>query len=256
MYKILCADSFASLPVLPRGFFDHVITDPPYDAHCQENQCSGTAMKKHVDSGSGGIPKVDVPFDPLTSFEFARDLVRVSRRWVVAFCSLESFGEFKRVVPEAWVRSGIWYKPNAMGQLTGDRPSGTATEGVAIMHAPGKKSWNGNGAYGFWVCNNTRGEQGKHVHQKPLKLLIELVKLFTNSGETIFDPFCGSGRVGEAAILCGRRYVGVDNDPEWCAAAQRRIERVLPAFGRLSNASMKTCRFKRGELLEIKGECS
>lgn len=121
-----------------------------------------------------------------------------------------------------------------MGQLTGDRPA-AAYEGLAIMHRPGKKRWNGRGSYAYWscpddethfVCNGTRGEKGRHPNQKPLALCLELVAKFTEPGELVLDPFAGSGRIGEACVLLGRRYIGFDNSQEWVEKARARLEHV------------------------------
>jgi site-specific DNA-methyltransferase (adenine-specific) len=230
------ADSFDWISRLPDACVDVVITDPPYSAHVHDNMSSGTAMKKQVEGGKGGgIPRIRLPFNNLQQYDFAQDLPRIARRWVIAFCAVEDFGSYRESVgAERWVRGGIWYKPNSMGQLTGDRPA-NAYEGLAIMHRQGKKQWNGRGSFAYWSaelddelahhqCNGTRGEKGRHPNQKPLKLCLELVAKFTNPGETIFDPFAGSGRIGEACVLLGRNYLGLDNSEEWVAKASERLK--------------------------------
>jgi DNA modification methylase len=221
-------DSFRVLAELPDESVDVVITDPPYDAHVQSNMMSGTTLKR-----------VELPFAALTNDTrrgLAYHLPRIARRWALAFCTLEDFGALRDVNPKQWVRAGVWYKPNSMGQLTGDRPA-VAYEGIAIMHRSGKKHWQGRGSFAYWsadflpseeahyVCNGTRGEKERHPNQKPLALALELVAKFSVRGETIFDPFCGSGRIGEACMLLGRRYLGLDNDPEWVAKAKERLAR-------------------------------
>lgn len=127
---------------------------------------------------------------------------------------------------------------NSMGQLTGDRPA-TAYEGVGILHRLNlKKRWNGRGSYGIWrtehdvgdpaiwSCNGTRGLKGRHPNEKPIALLLKLVALFSERGETVFDPFCGSGAVGEACVRLGRNYVGLDSDPAWADKARARVART------------------------------
>jgi hypothetical protein len=216
-----CPDSFAALGSLEDGAMDVVITDPPYDAHCQDNQMSGTTLAK-----------VDLPFASLgPDRAFVRELVRVAKRWALSFCTIEDLGRFcdaaggPRATGGSWVRGGVWYKPNSMGQLSGDRPA-AAYEGVGIMHRKDgpKMRWNGRGSFAFWACSGTRGEKERHPNQKPLRLCLELVNKFSEPGELVFDPFCGSGRIGEACMLLGRRYLGLDNDPSWVAKARTRME--------------------------------
>lgn len=234
-------DSFAMLTELSDGEVDVILTDPPYSEHVHNNMSSGTAMKRQVaarEAGAknGGIPRVKMPFNNLQQYDFAQDLPRVAKRWAIAFCAVEDFGAYRDAVGDAWVRGGIWFKPNSMGQLTGDRPA-AAYEGLAITHRKLKKQWNGRGSFAYWaadsdefpseeahfVCNGTRGEKGRHPNQKPLKLCLELVAKFTQPGEMVLDPFCGSGRIGEACMLLGRRYIGLDSSQEWVEKARARV---------------------------------
>jgi site-specific DNA-methyltransferase (adenine-specific) len=255
MFQVIhCADSFVELPLLPDGAVDITITDPPFDAHCQANQCSGTAVKKWVEGEikSSGIPKKVLDFEPLANYDFARHIPRVSRRWGLVFGADRACGEIARAVGDSWVKGGVWFKPNAQGQMTGDRPA-SACEYIAITHRAGGKRWNGKGSYGFWACNGTRGEVDKHANQKPLRLCIDLVLKFSEPGELIFDPFCGSGRVGEAALLCGRPFIGWDASAEWCEKAHARLTHAARRFGILADAPVNLCRFKRGELIGVDG---
>ncbi len=217
-------DAFAVLNAARDASVDVILTDPPYSQHVHENMSSGTAMKRQVEGGKGGgIPRITLPFNNLQQYDFAQSLPRIARRWALAFCAFEDFGAYRDSVGQKqYLRSGIWYKPNSMGQLTGDRPA-TAYEGIAIMHREGKKVWNGRGSFAVWCCNGTRGEKGRHPNQKPLNLCLELVAKFTNPGELVFDPFCGSGRIGEACVLLGRNYLGLDFDKEWVEKARERL---------------------------------
>ncbi len=243
-------DSFAFLSTLEDGSVDVIITDPPYSAHVHENMSSGTAMKRHVEGGKGGgIPRVRLPFGNLQSYDFAQDLPRVAKRWALSFCAVEDFGAYRDATGDAYVRGGIWLKPNSMGQLTGDRPA-AAYEGIAIMHRKVKKQWNGRGSFAYWlaeedeslfVCNGTRGEKGRHPNQKPLKLCLELVAKFTNPGELVLDPFAGSGRIGEACLMLGRRYVGLDNSLEWVEKARARLEAAEEDVGNGQGWKQEDC---------------
>lgn len=260
MFEIIqVPDSFAWLRGIGDCQVDAVITDPPFNEHVHKNMTSGTAIKRQVESGvGGGIPKIDLGFSHLAGYEFAVDLVRISRRWAISFCAVEDFGAYRDAVgPARWVRGGIWIKPNAMGQLTGDRPA-SAYEGLAITHQPGKKKWNGKGSYAYWladtdefpseeslfVTNGTRGEAERHPNQKSLRHCLELVAKFTDRGELVVDPFCGSGRIGEACQLLGRNYIGLDSDLVWVERARARCASV--EFGSITDeACLRLCALPR-----------
>ena len=60
-----------------------------------------------------------------------------------------------------------------------------------------------------------------------MDLCLKLVALFSERGETVFDPFCGSGAIGEACVRLGRNYIGLDSDPVWVQKARGRLSGPL-----------------------------
>ena len=65
-------------------------------------------------------------------------------------------------------------------------------------------------------------QQGKHPTQKPLRLLYRIILAATNEGDTVLDPFSGSGTTGIAANLLGRKYIGIEQDEQFCELSLRR----------------------------------
>lgn len=65
-----------------------------------------------------------------------------------------------------------------------------------------------------------------HSTVKPVDLMRYLVRLITQPGGLVLDPFCGSGSTGKAAMLEGLRFVGIELNADYCELAQRRIEAV------------------------------
>lgn len=68
-----------------------------------------------------------------------------------------------------------------------------------------------------------KGDYNFHPTVKPLALLRHLIRLTTKEGTVVLDPFLGSGSTAVAALLEGRRYLGVEVNPEYLAVAQRRL---------------------------------
>lgn len=62
-----------------------------------------------------------------------------------------------------------------------------------------------------------------HPAPFPVELAERVVKLYSYVEDAVLDPFCGSGSTCVAAAINGRRYVGYDISPEYCAIAERRI---------------------------------
>jgi hypothetical protein len=202
------------LDVLPTLEADVAITDPPFGAQTHAGAQTGA---------NGGEQLVD--FDPVTA-EHLGDVweqlvLQVCRRWVVATIEWRHATELER--RNLLIRLGVWVKPNGAPQFTGDRP-GTGWEAVAICHRPGRKRWNGGGHHATWRFCKTEGD---HPTQKPLDLVEAFVEQFSDSGETVLDPFMGSGTTGVACIRTGRRFIGIEKEPKYFAIAVKRIEAEL-----------------------------
>ena len=57
-----------------------------------------------------------------------------------------------------------------------------------------------------------------------------LVQRVSSPGDTILDPFCGSGTTGVACVQTGRNFIGCEIDAGYCAIARRRISEAVPAL--------------------------
>lgn len=190
---------------------DHVITDPPYDKRTHER------ARSLKDGGSD----IAIDFDPIMKWDHVAPMLRAAKRWIIAFCALEQLGEYSRIAGDPWwIRAAVWNRTNGTPQISGDRPAQGA-EGIAVMHVPGPKRWNGGGERGCWT--GPREDAAEHPTQKPLWLMEKLVRLFTDPGDTILDPFAGSGTTGVAAIRLGRKFIGWEKDPKYHAIAMKRL---------------------------------
>lgn len=73
-----------------------------------------------------------------------------------------------------------------------------------------------------------------HKSQKPLNVIVDLIEY--SGGQTILDPFMGSGTTGVACVQTGRDFIGIEIDPGYFAIAEKRIKEAqaqmtLPAIG-------------------------
>ena len=64
---------------------------------------------------------------------------------------------------------------------------------------------------------------GKHPTQKPLGLIERCLRASTNEGDVVLDPFAGSGSTGVAALALGRRFIGIEIDPEFVEISVKRL---------------------------------
>lgn len=212
--------------------FDCMITDPPYSEHVHSNATS--------QSRGRGTRKRELGFESLTrkGRVFVGEAAARVKRWSLVYSDWESFNylaiaaqargaEYVRVMP--WVR---WSMP----QLSGDRPP-QGSEALVVMHSTGKvhtpgnwkscpihpvkKHWNGPGSLTHLDELCMRGE-GKHKTQKKLSQALRLVSYFSDIGETVFDPFGGSGTTAQACRILERNCVSFEIDPAWAEHAQAR----------------------------------
>lgn len=64
---------------------------------------------------------------------------------------------------------------------------------------------------------------GKHPAPFPLALAADHIASWSNPGDLVFDPFLGSGTTGVAAMQSGRKFIGIERDPDYFAICERRI---------------------------------
>lgn len=78
-----------------------------------------------------------------------------------------------------------------------------------------------------------------HPTQKPISALVPLIRSFSLPGEVILDPFTGSGSTCAAALLTGRRYIGIEMDEMYFTQARQRMERVHARIAARRSVSLR-----------------
>jgi len=221
--ELILGDCLEVMRGMADGSVDHIITDPPYDERTHKG---AVTERETVCQGGVGFLVNGINFEPLTNQdELVKEFLRISKRWSISFTTFEDMKLWRDPSWEqgAWVRSGVWDKVNPAPQFTGDRPS-QACEGIAIMHSQNqRKKWNGGGHSAIWRYSVEFGMK-EHPTQKPLKLIKKLIVDFSDPGDTILDPFMGSGTTGVACVQTNRNFIGIEIDPDYFAIAERRIK--------------------------------
>jgi len=98
---------------------------------------------------------------------------------------------------------------------------------VWALPRSGDEELSDEGEGRVWTSTSPRGEEkalGRHPTQKPVALLTRIVEATAAEDGLVLDPFSGSGTTGVAALRLGRRYLGIERDPEWLALARARLE--------------------------------
>jgi len=93
---------------------------------------------------------------------------------------------------------------------------------VAGFFAKKGYTWNGGGATRN-IYRYNRRPTPYHPTQKPLEIMKWLCEILTNPGDTILDPFMGSGTTGVACVQTGRNFIGIEIEPKYYEIAEARI---------------------------------
>lgn len=224
-YTIYQGDALWVVPLL--SGYDHCITDPPYEAEAHTRTRRTRAVLE------GRSPYQAIDFAPITPQQ-RRFVGGVTCQWLLAFCQVEAVGKYAAVLGKKYKRAAVWQKRDGMPQMSGDRPGMGYETIVCAWCQPGRPTWNRGGKHGWYDAFPpeealiyrylVRDGQGRvHATQKPLGLMKELLLDFTQMGDTVLDPFMGSGTTGVACLTEGRRFIGIELDPGSFQMACKRL---------------------------------
>lgn len=217
-------DAFEYLAAAEDRSVDCVITDPPFDARthamARSNNASNGSQRVLTAASSVGFDCLDHPAQLAMFAEFGR----ITRRWVVSNVATDTAFRFEVESPPPGLRLlrvGAWVKKNPMPMISADRPA-MGWEPLVYLHRDDVKPvWNGGGKAANYIASTSQGSG--HPTQKPLGIVADWVRLFTNPGEVVLDPFAGTGTTLRAAKDEGRRAIGVERDERWCELIAQRL---------------------------------
>ena len=86
--------------------------------------------------------------------------------------------------------------------------------------------WSEWGSRAVWNIPSVRANND-HEAKFPVELPRRVIALLTEPNEVVLDPFMGSGTTAEAAIIEGRRYIGIEMRPQYVDLARKRARRAL-----------------------------
>ena len=92
----------------------------------------------------------------------------------------------------------------------------------------------------------------RHPTVKPVDLMRWLIRLVTQPGDVVLDPFCGSATTGVAALLEGRRFIGIERAPDageraFAPIARARLEHAAPSRERLATMASTPVRVEAAD---------
>jgi site-specific DNA-methyltransferase (adenine-specific) len=221
------------LGLLEHGPVDIVVTDAPYAKNVyRDSRRSSSGAHEAFDLGHAAIT-------PALQHAMAFAIASTVQRWTLLFTDLEegipSWRALLERYGQRYMGTGIWDKTNATPQLTGDRGA-RDYEAYLIMHTRRKSRWNGGGR-GILERHPTAGPVPKrngrdvrHPTEKPLGLIERLIKLYSDPGEIVADPFGGRATTATACKRTARSCVSWELDAWFHECGQIRLDETEPGI--------------------------
>jgi modification methylase len=249
--RIIVGDCIEALSRLPDRSVDLVFADPPYNL-----QLGGDLHRPDHSK----VDAVDDDWDRFASFEaydrFTKAWMGECRRVLKDDGALWVIGSYHNIFRVGvtlqdlgfWVLNDVvWRKSNPMPNFKGTRFTNAHETLIWAAKSRGQRRYTFNydalktanddlQMRSDWTLPLCTGEermkdaQGAKAHptQKPEALLHRVILASSKPGEIVLDPFFGTGTTGAAARRLGRRYIGIERDPEYARIAETRIAAVHP----------------------------
>jgi len=249
---VIVGDCLEELARLPDRSVDLVFADPPYNL-----QLGGDLLRPD----NSKVDAVDDHWDQFESFQaydaFTRAWMKACRRVLKDDGALWVIGSYHNIFRVGaalqdlgfWILNDIvWRKANPMPNFKGTRFTNAHETLIWAAKSRGGRRYTFNydamkmandelQMRSDWSLPLCTGEErlkdatGAKAHptQKPEALLHRVILASSKPGDVILDPFFGTGTTGAVARRLGRRFVGIEREPDYAAIAERRIAQVIPA---------------------------
>lgn len=234
IYQESCIDAMEAME--PHSV-DLILTDPPYNlGKFMKNR--DTNLKRMRSNYFGAAGWDDLDYDAWTQsmdkfFDGASKIIRPGGSMVVfmAIIKVETIIDIATKYGFYYKTTGIWHKTNPMPRNMNLHFINSTEAWIYFTYGAHTGTFNnaGKALHDFFETSVTPASErtyGKHPTQKPVALLSEMVKILSNEGDIVYDPFMGSGSTGVAAIINGRRFIGSEVNEDYCKISQSRMESI------------------------------
>jgi site-specific DNA-methyltransferase (adenine-specific) len=246
-YTLYHGDCLDVLSQFPENTINMIFADPPYNL---SNGGFSVHAGRRVSVDKGAWDRGD-GFD--RDYDFHQQWIAACRRvlkpsgtiWISGtYHSIYQCGHALQALGFHILNDVTWFKPNASPNLS--CRFFTASHETLLWARKDKKAKHifnyglmKNGEWpedrlknpgmqmrSVWSIGTPRPvekQHGKHPTQKPLALLRRVVLASTNPNDLVLDPFTGSSTTGLAAVVHGRRFIGIDTNAEYLDLSKRRF---------------------------------
>lgn len=261
-FQLYQGDSLEVLSHLPAESVDLIFADPPYNLSNGGFTCKGGRMVP-VDKGSWDRSRgfdVDAKFNEEWLNACMRVLKPEGTIWVSGtYHNIYQVGYAMQKLGFHILNEVAWFKPNASPNLSCRML--TASHETLIWARKSKKSKHyfdytftkdfvsdsdsikkqGYQMRSIWQIPTTPKKEkvhGSHPTQKPRELLYRIISMSSKKGDSVLDPFNGSGTTGIVSYELNRKYTGIDLESRYLDLTKRRISGLT--YGKRHNNRKNT----------------
>lgn len=195
-YQLHHGDCLDFMATLDDKSVDAVITDPPYGIERFKKGFGTTRFKGH------GVEKNGIEWDKKPTDKLFSEIFRVSKLQII------------------W-GSNNFTLPNSQCFLVWNKHQTVDNFAAGELAYCSKKNMTAK-IFDYSIHKHNHTDK-QHPTQKPVPLMKWCSDLITNEGDTVFDPFMGSGTTGVACMQMGRNFIGCELDKGYFDIAEKRI---------------------------------
>lgn len=241
--KIYTGDCLEILKTLPNNSVDCVITDPPYNISVK-----GKIISRKLPSYAGHKKSSDIKLDfgdwdifeskdkffSFTASWFS-EVVRIlkDKSWLYIFFDKQKTGYFDLILaPKLGIKSKTiftWLKSNPtpsfrkVNWLSASEFIWVGSKGECKL----KNFSQQKDMFNYMITpNKSSYGETEHPTEKPVQLLSRFIEASTLVGDVVLNPFIGSGTTAVACKRLGRKYIGIEINPEYVEIAKRRLSSI------------------------------
>lgn len=213
---------------------DLIITDPPYNLGTFMHK-RNTNLKKMRDNHFAYSGWDDLAYDEwlknMDTFFKESNRILKTKGSLFVFMSLIKIESIIKLAEKHnfyYKTVGIWHKTNPMPRNMNLHFINSTECWIYFINKGTTGTFNNDNKviHDFYESSVTpQGERkkGKHPTQKPVKMLNHFINLLTNEGDTVLDPFMGSGSTGVSCELLNRKFIGIELQEDYYNIAKERI---------------------------------
>ena len=243
--RTIVGDCVEQMNKLPAESIDLIFADPPYNLQLNKELSRPDQSKVH------GVNESWDQFDSISDYDKYTNLwMNAAKRilkpngamWVIgSYHNIFRLGYIMQDLGFWMLNDLIWRKVNPMPNFRGRRFTNAhetliwaskSSSSKYTFNYEAMKSLNGDlQMRSDWLIPICTGEErlkntdGKKVHptQKPENLISRVIMSSSNIGDTVLDPFFGTGTTGAVSKKLGRNYIGIEQNAKYALEAEKRI---------------------------------